>query len=514
MTRKKAPKRDKKTVWLLFQDGEPASLNGKLILYRSFKAANDKRGMMDTVSAYNDQAQLEKTAKRYGLIVRAVLTLVAALLITSCVPMPCPPTPECPTCQPTPTSTVTPTASPTSTAVATYTPTPTSWVSPLPSPTSTQIPTATATPTPTAPVPPSWTSGASGICAAHWIPDGGLPTGVDCGYETSWYVQWKELEPSPGVYDFSTLDEYLDDRPGIRTWLEPQTFGRDRRDNTPKVPQWLFERGAVWHGGTCEHGEGMLAPWDSVYLERLPLLLSALNDYLVTRPEVVGINVASGGMFGEYQLYSCGMYSHLIESIGSEDDPYAFHGYYLRSVKHIVDIYATALPSYPLMIKGSTPPNDYSFINWFARKYRERGYVLWSGLDPTNTNNPTHNEVRTRANEIYGNMFRSFHNNNIPAHFGMELGHPPYTSDAQYQNVFDWARKAGADFLMVQGSIIDSVADVEGFAETDAELEHNSQFPSGRAGTPPEDDVDYYAIIGNLICTCDLVCATQTPEAQ
>ena len=290
----------------------------------------------------------------------------------------------------------------------------------------------------------------------------GLHDDVGWGYDATTPFHWRTLEPSPGVYDFTLLDNFLATRPNVSVWLSVQTVGVNM-DKQPKAPDWLMDMGAVWHTGTCAN-DGLIAPWDEVYIERLPLLLQAINDHA---PDVVGATIMSGGMYGEYQLWSCGMYDALRSYYGYSDDDY------YKAVQNIVRIYAEAFPNLPLMLQVGTPPDDGAIINWFVREYGERAYVKWAGLDPDNVGDGK-DDARRKANARYKALYKSYQQSG--AHFGFEVGHPATYQDdngwvnERFYNVFEWA--SGAEFMCFQGiDALPALMDVPGWREFDAALE-------------------------------------------
>ena len=305
---------------------------------------------------------------------------------------------------------------------------------------------------------------ASGVGACHWM-SAGIHDDVGWGYDTTTPFHWRTLEPSPGVYNLTPLDDFINSHPGA--WLSVQTVGVNM-DGNPKAPDWLMGMGAVWHTGTCSK-DGLLAPWDEVYVERLAMLLEAVNTHA---SGFGGVVIMSGGMYGEYQLWSCGMYDALRSYYG-----YAgFDDDYYRAVQNIVRIYADAFPNMPLMLQVGTPPNDYAILDWFVQEYRERAYVKWAGLDPDNVGDGK-DEVRRDANARYGTLYRSYQQ--TPAHFGFEPGHPVTYQDSsgnwvneRFYNVFEWALDAGAEFMCFQGiDALPALMHVPGWQEFDAALE-------------------------------------------
>ena len=333
--------------------------------------------------------------------------------------------------------------------------------------------------------PPQITSDARpaavGVGVCHWVAEDGLPGEVDWGTETTTSVHWKTIQPEQGVFNSGPLDKYVRARQGgrVELWLAIQTVGADM-NGEPKAPQWLIDQGAVWHTGTCSKG-GMFAPWDPVYLEYLPTMLQAINAHIVAqdadyRATIGGVVIMSGGLHGEYQLYSCGMYDALRTYYGYEST-WQFNDDYYNAVRNIVRIYASAFPDLPLMLQVGTPPDDHAIINWFVREYRERAYVKWAGWAPDNVGDGR-DHIRREANERYGTLFRFYRiNANIPAHFGFEPGHPvqEWLGPEQYLNAMQWALDAELSYVCFQaGDTLWSAFALPEWAAFDAQLEANA----------------------------------------
>jgi hypothetical protein len=332
---------------------------------------------------------------------------------------------------------------------------------------------------PAAPLP----SGACGLGVCQYTPDN-APAEFGWAYETSLGrgLFWRELEPQPGQYDFSLLDAFVQERKdqGMTIWLAFQTVGADVRSGAPKVPTWLFEQGAVWHTGTCDDTGGMFVPWDPVYVERLGLLLRAINDHLSRqdagyRQTIGGIVMMSGGMYGETQLYSCGMSAHLrsVYGLGQAE----LEQRYLGTAQALVDLYAQAFPGWPVMLQLGWPAIDEALVDHAVHSVGDRLYVKWNGLDPDNVGNGQ-DAVRRDNNEFYIDLFGA-----LPAgvHVGFETGHPDLLREETGQwsvdrlvNLMEWARRGNAHFLCLQSPAWQGLMTAPGWQQLDADLEANA----------------------------------------
>jgi len=334
------------------------------------------------------------------------------------------------------------------------------------------------TPTPL-PLPPR----AAGLGICHYTPDGAPPE-FGWAYETTLGrgLFWREVEPQPGQFDFSLLDAFIGQRvgKGMTIWLAFQTVGADVQSGAPKVPIWLFEQGALWHTGTCDDSGGLFAPWDPVYIERLGLLLRAINDHLAEQDQayqetIGGIVMMSGGMYGETQLHSCGMSAHLRSAygLGQADLEQRF----LAAAQGLVDLYAQSFPDRPIMLQLGWPAVDEALLDHAVRTASDRLYIKWNGLDPDNVGNGQ-DAVRRDNNELYTALFGS-----LPAgvHAGFEVGHPDLLqgedgqwSEERLGNLMEWALRGRAHFLCLQSPAWQGLLTAPGWQQLDAELEANA----------------------------------------
>jgi len=336
-----------------------------------------------------------------------------------------------------------------------------------------------------------------GVGVCHYVP----PSSHDAwGYETTTAVHGRTIEPEPGVFDFVPLDTYVRERQsiGVPLVLALQTVGMvggGPDKGKPKAPDWLFAAGAVWHRGTCTNGEGMIAPWDAVYLEWLPTFLRAVNDHIATqdaayREAVVGIVIMSGGMYGEMQLYSCNMYDKLKAYYGLSDAE--LNSRYEAGIKQVVDIYAAAFPDLPLILQAGYSVTtaqgavERAVIEYAVTHYPGRFALKWNGLDPG-----------ASGLGHYQTLFAEYAARGVQV--GFEAGHPERYKTA---GVYDpakfaetWAVAVGdpddpddhgasASFMCYQGELLIAFWTMPGAAQFDANLRTNAGGPVPPTPTP------------------------------
>lgn len=363
---------------------------------------------------------------------------------------------------------------------------------------------------------------AAGVGVCHYVP-GEAPDEFGWAYETSMGpyesengreergrgVFWRELEPKPGVYDFSLLDAFIaaQQGKGVRVWLAFQTLGGDMT-GVPKVPAWLSSLGAEWHTGSCNNTGGMFAPWDTVYRERLVMLLQALGQHMADWPQsyrdtVGGIVTMSGGMYGETQLWSCGMASHLRAYYGLTQGE--LEGQFSQASREVLDEYMAAFPDWPIMYQLGWPAVDTVLANYAVNTYGDRVLLKWNGLDPTNVGDGK-DGIRATNVDFYVDLF-----NSLDVAVGFEIGHPNLlTGNAQYQNVMAAALRGGASFACLQYPAWQDLMDVPGWRAWDAALQANAQEASTPTATPQPTSVPTAAAIW-ILCDPD-GCRLATPE--
>lgn len=320
-----------------------------------------------------------------------------------------------------------------------------------------------------------------GIC--HWVPLAKPHDAVTWGYETTPAVHWAWLEREKGQFNFSLLYAYIGDRlnSGMKVWLSIQTVGVGA-DGKRKAPQWLFDEGAVWISGTCSK-DGMIAPWDDVYQERLPILLEAINAHIAGWDEahrnvVAGVIAMSGGMYGEMQVSSCGAKAAMKSYYGLDEAQ--FNARYGDAIAEIADFYFAAFSDLPVMwqvgynVTKTDAALEQDVVDYLVMLYSDRLFVKWAGLDPVCGLN-----WQRRANQYYQDMFKQLSASGVRVGYepkGVWKYQTPIGSgnwDAgKFEEVFGWAEDAS--FMCFPPAMISALLDVPGWQQFDAALEANA----------------------------------------
>ncbi|MFH1601441.1 MAG: beta-galactosidase [Candidatus Shapirobacteria bacterium] len=321
-------------------------------------------------------------------------------------------------------------------------------------------------------------------------------------YEAGPSVQWKYLEPSAGVYNFSALDELIRSYQGrgVKIWLSLQTVAGNHA-----APAWLESMGARWFKIVRSDGRdhGLLAPWDQVYLERLAIFLNAVNEHLESQSSayqqtIGGIMMMSGGMYGEMQLWSGGAEGILISSLGLNPDNlnqvYTFRAAYYNSVLNLVDLYLETFKRWPVALQlgynslfihpetRALISLDQAVVEKKVPEYGARLFLKYNGLDPTNVGDGL-DSARQKIANYYRDLFSKW---SSQAQVGFEIGHPWLFANPpdqasflggnyswvvdRFTNIFEIAKAAKVSFVCFQTEMISGLRSVPGWQKFDEDL--------------------------------------------
>jgi len=147
------------------------------------------------------------------------------------------------------------------------------------------------------------------------------------------YVSWKELEPTPGRYDFDGWER--------QAWNIPQGQGKhivfrvyvDYPGKPSGLPDWL--KGQVKLTPYRDHGGGLSPDYENpALIEGMERLVAALGKRYDTNPRVAFIELGLLGYWGEWHTWPS---EHLKPSTETE--------------KRVIDAYHQAFPSIGLMAR-------------------------------------------------------------------------------------------------------------------------------------------------------------------
>lgn len=333
---------------------------------------------------------------------------------------------------------------------------------------------------------------AAGIGVCHWVAPTGLPDALDWGTESTRAVHWSNIEAVRDTYNLHLLNRYIANRRAshVASWLGFQTYGADAAGQ-PKAPQWVIDDGAIWHDAGCGNHKAIFAPWDPIYLQRLDLLLQAINLHITSqdqayRDTIAGIVMMTGGVYGEAHLYewseTCNIETALREHYGlTHLTPQQFDHLYAQAILRLLDIYMTAFPDWPIMVQLGRPFADEMLLHYASTTYPGRLYAKWAGWSPENVGDGR-DDARRNGNQHYTDLFLAYHDR-IPC--GFEPAHPTqdWTGPDQYRSALQVARNAKVTFACFQaGNTLWNAYALPEWAALDAELEANA--PAAITPTP------------------------------
>ena len=164
-----------------------------------------------------------------------------------------------------------------------------------------------------------------GLGQCHWVDPGiiGRPY-VAWAYDTAPpSAGWVTLEPQPGVYNWSPVDEVIAKarNAGKRIWIGVHT-------TEGQTPLWAREAGVELVGTMA-----VPAPWNETYQRLLRRVVHAMAQRFDGHPTVDAIIVSAGGCYGEMTICNEERDYEAWEAAGYADDRFA------NAVKRIIDIY-------------------------------------------------------------------------------------------------------------------------------------------------------------------------------
>ncbi len=165
-----------------------------------------------------------------------------------------------------------------------------------------------------------------GLGQCHWVDPVlvSLPY-VGWAYDGSETISdWSVIEPQPGVYNWSTLDNLVTrarDR-GKRVWLQVMA-------TEGMTPQWAIDAGVPI---VASRG-GMPVPWNPTYQRLLRRLVHNMAARYDNDPTVEAIVVTAGGCYGEMTICDEQSYGDAWEAAGYTD------AVFVKAVTETLDIY-------------------------------------------------------------------------------------------------------------------------------------------------------------------------------
>ena len=151
-------------------------------------------------------------------------------------------------------------------------------------------------------------------------------------------VAWKDIEPSPGNYDWSLIDGQIQAASAAGKSVSLAIV------NGPQAPAWLATQGAqMFSYDFHDSAEVMPVPWDAVYLDRWAALVRAAGDRYADEGTIGLVYVTNSSANGfEMQIPSTPPDVTNWNAIGYTDERYA------GSWEAAIDVFAEAFLNHPL----------------------------------------------------------------------------------------------------------------------------------------------------------------------
>lgn len=169
---------------------------------------------------------------------------------------------------------------------------------------------------------------------------------------------WSRLEPSEGIYDWSSLDLALAQVAAANKRATVHILGST---NPQVTPSWLMAAGVKFYSNI----KGMdPVPWDAVFLQKWSNFLPKLAEHLRTSGQLAVIaNMTIAVPVPEMNLISCR--NGMLDGVSIPYD----RARYLAAWKQMVDLYQAAFPEVNRLI--SAPQNGICFADNDTQFYHE-----------------------------------------------------------------------------------------------------------------------------------------------
>lgn len=207
----------------------------------------------------------------------------------------------------------------------------------------------------------------------------------------SWKFRWSTLEPSPGTFDFTLVDQAL---------AATQAAGKAAMIRViagVNSPSWVYDAGAqsiaftasdLGNASYVTGPEMMPLPWDPVYLDQWTRFVTELGRRYDHNPTIFSIQMSGGGRIGEMAL--------------PQSAPWTDKGFtndkLIGAYDRIISTYMSAFPNTPTNLDIDEPlgPNSnvmHPVVDMILSRYPGRIFLQQNGLKSTYANGM--NDFRT-----------------------------------------------------------------------------------------------------------------------
>ena len=176
---------------------------------------------------------------------------------------------------------------------------------------------------------------------------------ISCSGEI--FVLWAQIEPQEGEYDWTALDEKLDEavRQNKKTSFSLGASGNSLPGYPREMPQWAYDamqseadvccNGVTWLGSRYTP-----VPWNTIFQEKLTNILAAARDHIRANPDydhlVSAVIMYCGGPWGEMNLSGYGSWEEWANAGYT-------HELFASAVLDLTDIYMDLFPDKPCALQ-------------------------------------------------------------------------------------------------------------------------------------------------------------------
>jgi hypothetical protein len=177
-------------------------------------------------------------------------------------------------------------------------------------------------------------------------------------------LNWSDLEPEEGVYDWSALDQALSDAEAHGKRVAPRVY-TNASEFGYATPDWVFDAGAASYFPDDGAEVWQPVPTDPVFREKFGAFLSALGDRYDGHPAIEFFQTNAGmGTFGE-----------MVWGVPDDNRPDGWSArVQIETSNYWIDRWREAFPDTPLVLMENYV--GYGILEKVAAHAVERGFYL------------------------------------------------------------------------------------------------------------------------------------------
>ena len=186
---------------------------------------------------------------------------------------------------------------------------------------------------------------------------------------------WKDLAPSKGVYDWTSVDNLFE-----IAAEHDRTIGLSVTAGI-YAPQWVYDAGATKYKLLDGSGDSMPLPWDSTFQSKWLGFVRAMGVRYESNPTLGYVVISGLSQQIESYLSSTSADDAALEALGGIDA-------WVAAAEKIIGVYATSFPTTPFFITASRVFTDdfdnvalSQVIEWGVATYPGRFGIMTSTLN-------------------------------------------------------------------------------------------------------------------------------------